>query len=102
MFGCGGGRCHGRRNRAAKDRSDLIDYGAKVVVDGCDGGKIRFSAWDVARQDLNPDGEKTRRRRKRIDGNTLYLTGMVHRDNREPEGQKRNAGRIFTVHHVLD
>ena len=90
LFGCGGGRCDGRRNGAAKDRSDLIDDGAKVVVDGCDGGEIRFRGWDVARQDLNPNGEKTRRRRNRIDRNTLDLTGRVHGNDGESEGQNRN------------
>jgi len=54
-----------------------------MVIDGGDGGEIWFRCWDVTRQDLNPDGEKTRRRRMRIDGNTL---GRIHGDNGESEG----------------
>lgn len=98
MFGGGGGgRCDRRRNGAAKDGSDLIDDGAKVVVDGGDGGEIRFRGWDFARQYLNPDGEKTRRRR--IDGNMIR---SIHGDDGESEGQKRNTRRIFSIHRVLD
>lgn len=73
-----------RRNSAAKDRSDLIDDGAEMVVDGCDGGEIWFRGWDVASQDLNPDCEETRRKRMRVDGNTLDLIGIVHGDDGEP------------------
>ena len=88
MFGdgvvSGGGRCDRGRNGAAKDGSDLIDDGGEMVVDGCDGGEVWFRGWDVARQDLNPDGEETRRQRMRVDGNTLDLIGIVHGDDGEP------------------
>ena len=80
----GDGVVSGGRKGAAKDGSDLIDDGAEMVVDGCDGGEVWFRGWDVARQDLNPDGEETRRQRMRVDGNTLDLIGIVHGDDGEP------------------
>lgn len=83
MFGRGGGRFNRRRNGAAEGGSNLINGGAEMVIDGGDGGEIRFRGWNVARQDLNPNGEKTRRRRIRIDRNTL---GRIHGYDGEPEG----------------
>jgi len=83
LIGHVSGRCNHRRNGVAEGRSDLINGGAEMVIDGGDGGEIWFRCWDVTRQDLNPDGEKTRRRRMRIDGNTL---GRIHGDNGESEG----------------
>lgn len=87
LFRHGGGRFNRRRNGAAQNGSDLIDDGAKVVVDSSNGGEIWFRGWDVARQNLNPDGEKTRGRRLRIDGNTLSIKRRsIHRDDGESEG----------------